>query len=184
MLPTAADTTEIPLDKSRLRLYLAGALLFVALGAWFVARPDDLQHNPFTRDPRLIQALGAACVALFGALGFLTVKQLGSTAPGLVLTPEGFTDNSSGTAAGHVAWADVLAIRESDIMGQKLLAIVLRDPAAFIARQPSALKRRLMTSNLSSFSSPVQVSAGALRCTSDELKAAMQARLAAWQARG
>ena len=179
-MPTA-NTTEIPLDKKRLRLYLGGCLLFVAAGVWFVTRPADLADNPFIRDPRFVQALGAACVALFGLFGFLVVKQLRSTAPGLVLTPEGFTDNSSGTAAGFVAWADVLAIRESDIMGQKILAIVLRDPAAFIARQPSALKRRVMTSNLGSFSSPVQLSAGALLCTHEALKAELQTRLAAAQ---
>ena len=52
----AANTTEIPLDKKRLRLYLGGCLLFVAAGVWFVTRPADLADNPFIRDPRFVQA--------------------------------------------------------------------------------------------------------------------------------
>jgi hypothetical protein len=121
--------------------------------------------------------LGGA-VIFFGVLGFFLAKKLNDPAPGIVVTAEGFTDNSSGLT-GTVRWADVTGLEELTLMGQKLL-VKLRNPADYIAKQSNPFKRQLMQTNLKSYGSPITISANALECTYDELKALLAS---CWQAR-
>ena len=163
-------------------LMLAGSLLFDAMGIWFISSPETFRDNPFLHDPAWIRALGMLTVVFFGVIGFFLVKKLGDSTPGLTATAEGFTDNSS-ALAGTIRWADVLAVEDLNVMGQKLLLVKLRNPEDYIARQPNSFKRQLMRTNLSSYGSPVTISANALQCTYAELKTLIVAHLQGHHAR-
>jgi len=178
MPPAVPASTTIALSKRKLTLLALGCLAFVAIGAFLVASPATFRDNPFVRDERFVRALGVASVVLFGLFGFYIGQKLLDTTPGLVVGPEGFVDNSSGLAAGLLPWAEVAGVDELALLGQRFVVVHLRDPAAFIARQPNAFKRRLLATNLSSYGSPVFLSANTLQCTHAELKALLAAGLA------
>ncbi|GGB03921.1 STM3941 family protein [Puia dinghuensis] len=103
--------------------------------------------------------------------GLLGLRQIVKKRPGLVIDKTGFTDYSSGLAAGHVSWSDVRGIKIVSLPGhkQRYIAIILKNPHAYLERQSSALKRKAMTLNLRKYGSPVQLSDTSLRCTFDEL---------------
>ena len=103
--------------------------------------------------------------------GLLGLRQIVKNRPGLVIDKTGFTDYSTGLAAGHIPWSDVRVIRIVSPPGhkQRLIAIILKDPHVYIERQPNALKRKAMTLNLRNYGSPIQLSDNSLQCTFDEL---------------
>ena len=175
MHPT--PTVTIAHSKRKLTYYAAGALGFVALGFYMALRPETMIPNGLVDDPALVRGVGAMAVLFFGAMGFVIVKKLRDPAPGLMLTPEGFVDNSGGLVTGSIAWADVTGLRELEIMRQKMLVVVLRDPTSYLAQQNNPFKRQLMKTNLSSYGSPIIISANALECTYPELVELFKARL-------
>src|SRR6476620_5321369 len=99
---STADERVIELSPMKLVMTIAGALLFVAAGAWFLLAPAD---GSFIRDmerfapPWAIHALGVV-VALFGVAGAAYgIRKSFDRKPGLVLSAAGMVDNSSGVAA-------------------------------------------------------------------------------------
>lgn len=180
MLPSTS--TSIALSKRKLTYSLAISLVFIAAGLWFILRPDDLAGNVFIPDPRWIRAFGCLALTFFGIIAFFLLKKMRDPAPGLVITAEGFSDNSSGLVAGQVPWADVTGIRELELMGQKMVLVVLRDPAAYINQQTNPFKRQLMKTNLNSYGSPINISANALECSYPELLNIFTSQLRAYQA--
>lgn len=171
------------LSKRKLGWFLAGALVFVGLGLLMASSPVTFIDNPFLHDPAKIRLFGILAAVFFGVLGFFLFKKLGDSAPGLVATPEGFTDNSSGLAAGPIHWADVAALQELKIMGQPFVLVRLHDPNKYIEQQTNRFKRQLMQTNLTSYGSPIFISANTLQCTPPELYALLTARLTAYRAR-
>ncbi|HEX8348696.1 MAG TPA: STM3941 family protein, partial [Hymenobacter sp.] len=81
-----------------------------------------------------------------------------------------------------VPWADVTGIQELELMGQKMVMVMLRDPVAYIERQTNPFKRQLMKTNFNSYGSPINISANALECSYSELLALFTTRLAAHRA--
>ena len=180
-MPDLTSTT-IALSKRKLALLALGCLVFVAIGGYLTASPATFRNNPFFRDERFVRALGVASITLFGLFGLFIARKLRDPAPGLVVSAAGFTDNASGLAAGPIAWAEVAGLDELQLLGQRFVVVHLRDPAAFIARQPNPFKRRLLETNLKSYGSPVFISANTLQCTHAELKDVLAAGLAAARA--
>jgi len=178
MSPATTPSTTIALSKRKLTLLALGCLVLIIGGAFLAASPATFRDNPFVRDERFVRLVGVAGVVLFGLFGFYIGQKLLDSAPGLVVGPEGFVDNSSGLAAGLLPWAEVTGVDELALLGQRFVVVRLRDPAAFIARQPNAFKRRMLATNLSSYGSPIFLSANTLQCTHAELKALLAAGLA------
>lgn len=73
-------------------------------------------------------------VALFLVMmGTCCVIQFFKSSPGLVLSPNGITDNSTPYSVGFVPWATVEEVRIYERSGYKFLSIVLEDPAEILA---------------------------------------------------
>lgn len=179
-----SDTIEIPFNRQHLVFCLIFALpIFIGMGVWFALFPPKVSV-PFPLEPSMVRALGAITVVFFGLCAVPLVRQLRSKGPGLVLTPEGFTDYSTNMPTGLVvSWSEVAVIKTDEVARQPFLSVFLHDPAAVIARHPSAFGRRLMTTGLNTSGTPIQIALGALYCTPASLQAAMQARLSAWHER-
>ena len=88
--------------------------------------------------------------------------------PGLVLSPDGINDNSSGVSAGLIPWSEIVSINITSLHSQKFLTFIVENPEKY-AEQGSYLKRKMDAANLKYFDSPIQISSNALKMDFQEL---------------
>lgn len=173
-MPTS--TVEIPLSNRKMGLFAALMLFLTGCGIYIAYNADHLILNG-VYNPTLVRAIGIGSAVLMAMLGFLFAKQMASKKPGLILNAEGFIDNSSDAAAGLVAWEDIIGLRDVRIGFFRFTAVLLHDPAKYIARPVKGATRRLFENYFTKYGSPVLLSTIMLQCTPDELKALLAARL-------
>src|SRR3954468_20446907 len=94
--------TKIHFNKSRIAFLLFVAVIFIALGVWFIV--DALGTNAQLGNPIVKIITGVASILFFGWLAFHFSKKVFNSVPALILTAEGIVDNSSGTCAAFVPW--------------------------------------------------------------------------------
>ena len=165
-----SEKIEIQLSKSKLILMSLGSVIFVGLGIWFVTNPPKI-NNPIFGNPTTIFIVGLASIVFFGLVGFFLFKKLGDKSPGLVISEEGVFDNASAVSAGYIPWTDVLEIRETMVVNQTFINLIVKNPQDYIDRQKSAFKRKLMQINYNSYGTVIGISANGLKCEYHELKA-------------
>jgi hypothetical protein len=168
----------VPLSKRKLVLTAFGALMFVAAGVWMV-RLDDaaiVAHGLF-RSPLLFHGAGVLAIVFFGLILPLAVRKLFDGAPGLVADARGLTDNSSALSAGFIPWSDIAGFEEQTIVNQRILYVLLKDPAKYIAAC-GPVRRFLLRMNRRMGPSPVAISSNALTIGFDDLVAQLRERLA------
>lgn len=169
-----SDSNEriIALSRAKLTLTIAGALLFVAAGAWFLLASDD-GSLVTTLDrfvpPAFVHGLGFVAM-LFGAAGVAYgIAKSRDRKPGLILNARGIVDNSSAVAAGFIPWSEVTGVETYRVSSQRMLVIRVSDPAKYVERG-GAVKRSLNRANARMCGSPVVISSNALRIPFDELR--------------
>ena len=160
--------TEIPLSKKKMLLSLAGSLLFVLLGIWFILQPEQLSHGPL-RNPVLVIIVGAVSILFFGAIAIVILKKMKGNPIGLTLSSEGIIDNSSGISSGIILWDDVVDITTTTVVNQKFVLILTKNPESYINRQTQILKKKTMQMNYKSYGSPICISANALQINFEDL---------------
>jgi hypothetical protein len=165
-----SETVEIELSKSKLTLILLGSIIFVGLGIWFMINPEKLLTTIF-RSTTMIFFAGLAGVLFFGFVGLFISKKLFDKSPGLVISNDGIVDNSSGVSAGFIPWSDIVEIKETKIVNQKFINLVVKNPQDYINRQSSAFKRWAMNKNYTSFGTAIGISANGLKYDYEDLKA-------------
>jgi hypothetical protein len=152
---------------SKLPLLLAGCILLGLL--FFLAQP----HEPgvLLTLPVLFVIIGIFIFILGFLLGTLYFRQILKNGPGLIIDNTGFTDYSSGLAAGYIPWTEVKALKtiSQPEYKKRSISVILKDPNAFLEGQPNALKRKAMTVNLRNYGSPIQLNENSLQCSFDEL---------------
>ena len=170
-------TVEIPRSNRKTGLF-AAFMFFLACDGLYLAY--DAEHIILNGvyNPPLVRAIGIMGAVLMAMLGFLLIKQLRNKKPGLVLNAEGFIDNTSGAAAGLVAWEDIVGLGEIKIGFSRFIVVILRDPAKYIARPAKRATRHIFEDFLNRYGSPVLLSTSTLQCTPDELKTLLSARIA------
>ena len=175
-----SDERVIELSRAKLAMTIAGALLFMAAGAWFFVAPDDGSFMTDLRRfaaPVVFHALGVAAF-LCGAAGVVYgVRKLFDRKPGLVLSSAGLVDNSSGVAAGFIPWSDITGVGIFQMHRQRMLILNVADPDKYIARG-NPLQRMLNRANAGMVGSPIAISSNALRIPFDELQAVLAAYMA------
>lgn len=161
---------EVSLSKKKLILTLLGSLMFVAIGLWMViARPSS--NHFFFSNPALVLGAGVAGILFFGFVAVKVIPKLMDKKPGLIINSNGITDNSSGVSAGFIPWADIEDIRLAQVFNQRFLLIMVNNPEQYINRASNAITRKLITSNYSSYGSPISISSHALQMDFDQLHA-------------
>jgi hypothetical protein len=165
---TQKQLIEIPLSKKKMILTLFGAIVFVAIGIWFLIDPPQIS-NPVFGDPTLLFIVGLTSILFFGLVAVVVIRKLPDNKAGLTINEQGIIDNSSGVSAGLVLWSDIEEIRVSQVMSQKFLMFIVRNPQDYINRQSNPLKRKGMEMNYKSYGSPVSISANALQTNFDNL---------------
>jgi hypothetical protein len=165
---TTEQRIEIPLSKSKLILMLIGALVFVAIGFWFIIAPPQID-NSYWGNPTKITIAGYASIIFFGLCAVVLIRKLPDTKPGLIIDSTGLTDNSSGLSAGHILWIDIENISVLEIHKQKLLMLEVKNPQDYIDRQNSLFKRKGMELNYKMYGTPLSLTANGLKISFQEL---------------
>jgi len=159
---------EIPLSKQKMYLMLFGSIIFVVIGTWLVVNPPKSNH-PIFGNPMVILISGISAIIFFGYTAFILLKKLPDNKPGLIINSEGIIDNSSGVSAGIVLWTDIIEISTANVMNQKFLMFIVKNPEEYINRQNGIVKRKAMEINYKTYGSPISISANTLDTNFEEL---------------
>lgn len=165
---TKEEQIEIPLSKTKMILTFLGSLMFVGLGIWFLTNPPKSNHWLFG-NPTIIFIAGIASVLFFGLVAVIIFRKFSDKKPGLIINKEGITDNSSGVSAGLIPWTDIQEITISQVMNQKFLMFIVRNPEFYLEKVTNPLKRNAMKMNYKTYGSPISISANALQTNFDDL---------------
>lgn len=168
-METSSERIIIKLSRKKMVLALLGSFLFVILGIWMVVKHQEIDPS-FLKFPLAILIVGILSILFFGFIAIIIIKKLSSQSDGLIISPEGITDNSSGISAGFIPWTEITAITETSYAGQASVVIVIKNPEEFIASQKSSFKRKVMSANYKSFGAAVSISANSLKTTHKNLK--------------
>jgi hypothetical protein len=116
-----------------------------------------------------------------GLSGFFA-RRLITRPASFMMTDEGFEYSPGGVSTGLVRWSDVVALKEETVLTSgsgiaprrdPALAVVLRDPDAYIARYPAPL-RPLLAMRAKMNSSPLVVRPADLGAEYERVKGMMQ----------
>ncbi|HEY5405515.1 MAG TPA: STM3941 family protein [Ginsengibacter sp.] len=160
---------EIQLSKFKLTLMALGCVMFIVGGICFIINPAKYESF-IMKSPTIIFITGILSILFFGFLSFFFLKKLSDKFPGIIISDEGITDNSSGVSAGFIPWTDIIAIKETKVINQKLINIIVKNPQEYIDRQKSAFKRKTMQTNYKTFGTAIGISANGLKSNYDDLK--------------
>ncbi len=159
---------EIPLSKTKMILTFLGSLMFVGLGIWFLVNPPKIS-NPILGNPTTLFIIGIASVLFFGLVAITIFRKFSDKKAGLIINKQGVIDNSSGVSAGEIPWKDIQEIAISQVMNQKFLMIIVKNPQEYIDKVTSPIKRNAMKMNYKSYGSPISISSNALQTNFDDL---------------
>lgn len=175
----AEDLIEIKLSKRKLVLMLVGSVAFVAGGIWFqfLAQNPPSNGPALFREPWFLRFISAASITFFGIIGVSILLKLRHNLPGLVISRSGITDNASAINAGEIPWSDIVTIEPIEVVNQKLLMVIVKNPEEYINRQPNILKRKVAEMNYKSYGSPISISANGLQCSFEELVVLLKGKI-------
>lgn len=165
---TEEQQIEIPLSKTKMMLSFLGSLIFVGLGLWFLIIPPKSNHWLFGI-PTLVFIIGLASVIFFGLVAVIIFLKLSDKKPGLIINTNGITDNSSGVSAGLIPWTDIQEVKIAQVMNQKFLMFIVRNPQDYLNKVKNPLKRNAMKVNYKTYGSPISISSNALQTNFDDL---------------
>jgi hypothetical protein len=171
MSAISSQRIEIPLSKGKIAFLLMGSIAFVAIGVWMwmIADVPDRALPWFARSPWIVKGVAAVTMCFFGACCVFAAYKMLDGKPGLVIDGQGIIDNSSGVAAGRIAWNDITGFRVTEVTGQRFLTIDVLDPDKYLA-QCTSLARMMNVASAKMTGSPVNISASTLKVSLDELE--------------
>lgn len=162
------QSIQIDISKSKLVKLLLGCLAFVAICSWILIYQPEI-GNPVFDNVIVKYGVMATGVLFFGLLAFFYIRKLGDNKAGIVIDDNGIFDNSSALAAGFIPWVDVKQVKTVEVSKQKLLMIIVNNPADYISRRKNIVGKKAMAFNERKYGSPVSITANALKCSTDEL---------------
>jgi hypothetical protein len=165
---TKEEQIEIPLSKTKMILTFLGSIMFVGLGLWFLINPPKSNHWLFG-NPTVIFIAGIASMIFFGLVAITIFRKFSDKKPGLTINRQGIIDNSSGVSAGLIPWTDIQEIIISQVMNQKFLMFIVRNPEEYLEKVTNPLKRNAMKMNYKTYGSPISISSNALQTNFDDL---------------
>ena len=165
---TQNEQIEIPLSKTKMLLTFFGAIVFVGLGLRFLINPPKISNSIFG-NPTLIFIVGLSSILFFGLVALTIFRKFSAKKAGLIISREGITDNSSGVSAGLIPWTDIDDIKISQVMSQKFLLLIVKNPQDYLDKVTNALKKNAMKMNYKTYGSPISISSNALQTNFDDL---------------
>ena len=163
------EQIEIPLSKTKLILMLAGAIIFVLSGIWFVSKPKELSAQSFHYSPESIFIVGLVSILFFGICAIFIFRKIADNKPGLIINDKGIIDNSGATSIGLILWHDISEIRRGNVAGQDFIIVIVSNPEEYINRQSSFIPKKAMEMNYKMYGSPISISANGLKYNFNDL---------------
>jgi len=164
---------EIPLSKTKILLAVAGSMLFVVLGIYFITTMADQQT---LLNPTLVKGIGFASIFFFGTTGVYGIKKMFDTQVGLTIDDHGIVDNTNATSIGLIEWDQITEIRTEKVMSTKFLLIFTKDPNR-ILEKVSGVRRKLMFANMKMYGTPLSITSTTLKYDFNELEKLLKIRL-------
>lgn len=177
-----ARVTSYPAKKAGLALLALLALGFVVASLAMLYAAGLRHPDPGVVDPRdVVRLVAWAGLLFFGFSLAVFVQMLRSPLPALEVDEEGFTDRTSGIAAGRVSWAEVVDVRPIARAGGEWVAVTLVDPEAHLARL-QLFRRGLVRMNLLAGEPPVLIRTTTIGEETGAVAARMLEALERWRA--
>jgi len=158
----------IPFSKFKLSFMFLVALIFVAISIYCIVSAY-FSLTIGRGSTAFILIMGILGLAFFGSSGFYLAKKLYNSAPGIIVSKKGITDNSSTLSVGFVGWEDIVEICDVTTSKQIFINIVVKDPNKYISRQNNGLKRKWMQINYKAYGTVIAITTTRLSCTHAEL---------------
>ncbi|MBP8034590.1 MAG: hypothetical protein KAZ71_08315 [Bacteroidia bacterium] len=165
----ANQQIEFKLSKSKIILMFFGCLIFCILSILFILNPDKFtswRHSSST----MFFIVGILGVAFFGICLLFYAKKMFDNTPGLIVNDKGIYDNASGISAGFIPWQDIEEIKETIVVNQSYINIVVKNPDEYIKRQKNIFKRKLVQMNYNSFGTVIGIPSVTINSDFNELK--------------
>jgi hypothetical protein len=119
-------------SKGKTLLLLLIGAGFVAIGIWFVARPEELAGGSRLRDPAMIWGFGWIAILFFGACFVAIFSQLFRTAPVIEIDSRGILHRRWSDQI--IPWTAIVRIEPRAVHNQKFLCLWLDAPERYPAR--------------------------------------------------
>ena len=162
------EQIEIPLSKNKLFFTLFGAIGFVLIGLWFLISPPISSTQIFGISS-IYSIVGFISVLFFGLGAVIIFRKISDEKAGIIINSQGIIDNSSGVSAGLIPWKDIQEIKVAQVMNQKFLMLIVKNPQDYLAKVTNSIKRKGMEINYKTYGSPISISASSLKTDFDEL---------------
>ena len=156
------EKITIDLSKTKLIFALLGSIAFVILSVLFIYNPQKFV-NPIFRSKEIIFVVGIIGILLFGFFAIMIVRKLPDKNKGMIISKNGIFDNSSASSVGEIEWEDIIGISKSQVMSNKFLMILLKNPEKYIAKAKNKIAKKNMEVNLKWYGSPIAISSTALK---------------------
>ena len=166
---SANQQIEFKLSKSKIILMFFGCLIFCILSILFILNPDKFtswRHSSST----MVFIVGILGVTFFGICLLFYARKMFDKTPGLIINDKGIYDNTSGISAGFIPWHDIVEIKETIVVNQSFINIVVKNPYEYIQRQKNIFKRKLVQINYNSYGTVIGIPSVAMNCEFNELK--------------
>lgn len=168
-------------NKRKVLTFLLIGVLFLIGSCWLFR--DAHPNSIFLTDPFIRYLVSVSGIIFSLVIIFFFSRKLFQKKPALIIDEEGIIDYSSALAAGRVYWHEIFTIQETVIQTtayskEKIIAIMLCDPQAFMLKFTSAFAKKMMQLNLKSYHSPFHISARSLSISHDDLLQILKEQLA------
>ena len=167
------DKLEIPLSKKKILLAIAGSILFVIAGIYFMTTMAD-QQDRF--NPTLVKTVGVASVLFFGATAVYGMRKLFDTRAGLIIDSDGIVDNTNASSIGLIPWEDITHVTIGEVASTKFLLIFTKEPER-ILEKVSGFKRRILAANKNMYGTPISITSTTLQYKFSDLEKLLKERL-------
>ena len=170
---SANQQIEFKLSKSKIVLMFFGCLIFCILSILFIMNPEKFtswRHSSST----MVLIVGILGVTFFGICLLFYARKMFDKTPGLIVNDKGIYDNASGISVGFIPWNDIVEIKETVVINQSFVNIVVKNPDKYIETQKNIFKRKLVQINYNSFGTVIAIPSVSINSEFNDLKRILQ----------
>ncbi len=146
---------EIKRSKKKLGMFIAIGILCFVFGLFMVLNPSLFKSNHYNY--YIVDSIGTSIMVAAGIYVYIMGARMLSVFPGMILSHEDVYVHFGSPGDGLVKWTDMNNIEEVNVHGKPSLAIMLKNPTAYINRQKNPSKRQAMTRNMAQYGSPILI---------------------------
>ncbi|WP_299122209.1 STM3941 family protein [uncultured Tenacibaculum sp.] len=159
---------KIPLSKTKIILFMLGALAFVIGGAWGVLEPERFASIGYPKN--IVFISGLAGVLFFGLCFVFIARKVFSGKAGLTINDDGIIDNSNATSVGLIEWKDITGVKSWGTGSAKVIVILTSEPEKYIERSKNIISKKAMKANNRIYGSPLSIISNSLKINFSELE--------------